>query len=198
MRKQLSAVAIAVACTFAFASHAMAGEQEAYVGTAADAVTTGAALASPGFTEANPLGWATVPIRMALIERAKALPREEGQPLMDAVSASSWGATANNLLMLAGASSVAPVIGIAIGYAVWKKGETEREFWHMCAVHQKIEPGVKCQFRAWKAEDVMRIAQEQQTQRVAAAQVSMSMPTLVNVSASATTQPVMAPMISGL
>jgi hypothetical protein len=190
MRKQLTAVVISIA----FVSAAAAGEQEAYVGTAADAATTGAALATPGLAETNPLGWATVPIRMALIEHAKTLPREEGQPVIDAVSASSWGATANNLLMLAGAGTVAPVIGIAVGYAMWKKGETEREFWHMCALHQKLDPGVKCQFRAWKADEVIRVAQEQQAQRIAAAQAPM----LAQVSAVAIDKPVLAPLAGGL
>jgi hypothetical protein len=190
MRKQLIAAALVTAFTCA----AFAGEQEAYVGTAADAATTAAALATPGFAEANPLGWATVPIRMAIIEHAKTLPREEGQRMVDAVSATSWGASASNLMMLAGASTVAPVIGIAVGYAVWKKGETEREFWQMCAVHQKLDAGVKCEYHAWKAEDVVRVAQEQQAQRLAAA----SKPMLVSVSASAINQPVMAPVASGL
>jgi hypothetical protein len=185
---------IAATLVTAFACTAFAGEQEAYLGTAADAATTGAALAMPGFTEANPLGWATVPIRMALIQHAKTLPREEGQPVMDAVSASSWGASASNLMMLAGVGSAAPVVGLAVGYMVWKKGETEREFWQMCAVHQKLDPGVKCQFRAWKTDEVIRVAQEQEAQRVAAAH----MPALIAVSASATDAPVMAPMASGL
>ena len=189
MRKQLTAVALSIV----FMSAAVAGEQEAYVGTAADAATTGAALAMPGFGEANPLGWMTVPIRMAMIERAKALPREEGQPLMDAVSASSWGATANNLLMLAGASAAAPVVGIAVGYAVWKKGETEREFWRMCAVHKQFDPKLQCQFRAWKPEEVVRVAQEQYEQRLAAQQAASA----VKVAARATEQPLLAP-VAGL
>jgi hypothetical protein len=85
------------------------------------------------------------------------------------------------------------VIGLAVGYAVWKQGETEREFWQICAVHQKLDAAVKCQFRAWKADEVIRVAQEQQAQRVAAAQGG---PMLVSVSASATDQPVMAPLAS--
>jgi hypothetical protein len=166
MRKQM----IAATLSMVLASMAAAGEQEAYVGVAADAVSTGAALATPGLAEANPLGWATVPLRMAIIEHAKSLPREKGQPMMDAVSASGWGAAANNLLVLAGASAAAPLAGLAVGYAVWKSGETEREFWRMCAVHKSMDPQVKCEFRAWKADEVVRMAQEYQAQRVAAAQ----------------------------
>lgn len=177
MRQQL----IVAMLSMAVASLAAAGEQEAYMGTTADAVTTGAALASPGIAEANPLGWATVPIRMAIIEHAKSLPREQGQPVMDAVSASGWGAAANNLLVLVGAGPAAPIAGMAIGYAVWKSGETEREFWRMCAVHKTMDPQVKCEFRAWKPEEVVRVAQELQAQRMAAAQA----PVMLKVGAAA-------------
>lgn len=190
MKKQM----IAAMLSMAVASGAFAaGEQEAYVGTAADAATTGAALAMPGLGEANPLGWMTVPIRMAVIEHAKTLPREEGQPMMDAVSAASWGAAANNLLMLAGASVAAPVVGLAVGYVVWKKGETEREFWDLCAVHKQMDPQVTCQFRAWKPEEIVRIAQEQQAQRLAAAPAS-----LVKVAARASDEAVAAAAPAGL
>lgn len=157
MNKQL--VAVALAAALAGAAHA--GEQEAVSGIAADAATTGMALATQGVMEMNPLGLATFPIRLAITEHAKTMPREDGQPVMDAMGAGGWGAAANNLLVLAGAGPMAPVVGIAVGYAIWKSGETEREFWRMCAVHQRMDPHVKCQFRAWNAEDVARIAQAQ-------------------------------------
>lgn len=167
MRKQM----IAAMLTMAMASMASAGEQQdadAYKGTLADAVTTGIGLATPGIVEANPLGLATFPIRAALIEHAKSLPREKGQPVMDAVSATGWGAAASNLLVLAGATGAAPVVGIAVGYAVWKKGETQREFWNMCAVHKQMESGVKCEYRAWKPEEVVQVAQQMQAQQLLA------------------------------
>jgi hypothetical protein len=161
MIKQLAVATLAIAA----ASIVHAGEEQAYTGVAADAATTGAALATPGIAEMNPLGWATVPLRVAAIQYAKTLPREEGQPVMDAVSASGWGAAANNLLVLAGASAAAPVVGLAIGYAVWKSGEEEREFWEACAVHKQMDPNVKCEYKPWTREDVVRIAQQQQRLR---------------------------------
>ena len=164
MKKQLVVAAVLVAGAL---SMAQAGEQEAGSGVAADAASTAAALATPGIAEANPLGWATLPIRLAVIEHAKTLPREEGQPLMDAVSASGWGAAANNLLVLAGAGPAAPIVGVALGYAMWKQGETEREFWRMCAMHKQMEPGVQCAFKPWKNADLVRIAQEQDTRKLA-------------------------------
>jgi hypothetical protein len=173
-------------------SMACAGEKEAYLGTAADAASTAAALATPGFVETNPLGWATVPLRIAAIQYAKSLPREEGQPIMDGVSATSWGAATSNLLMLAGMGAAAPIVGIAVGYSVWKKGETEREFWHLCKTHQRLDPAVKCQFRAWKPQEVVQVAQAQYAQRVAAA------PAMIQVSASANDKPMLAPAPSNL
>ena len=180
MSKQL----VAVALSLAVATAVHAGEQEAYSGIAADAVTTGISLGVPGVVETNPLGWATLPIRLAITEHAKTLPREEGQPIMDAMSASGWGAAASNLLVLAGAGPVAPLVGVAVGYAVWKSGETEREFWRMCAVHKTMDPGVQCRFRAWKPEEVVQLAQEQQQLRAAAAtHVMASAPAMVKVAA---------------
>jgi hypothetical protein len=172
MHKQMAAAVLSIAAL----STAWAGEQEAYLGTAADAATTAAALASPGLGEMNPLGWATVPLRLGIMQYAKTLPREEGQPVMDAVSASGWGAAANNLLVLAGASGVAaPIVGLAIGYAVWKSGETEREFWHMCALHRKMEGQADCKMQAWTAEDVVRVAQAEYDKRqLAAAPVQLN------------------------
>ena len=148
MKKQL----VTAALSFAIASSTAAGESPAYGGIAADAITTGIALSVPGIVEMNPLGWATVPIRLAVMEHAKRLPREEGQPIMDAISAGGWGAAVNNLLVLAGTGAAAPVVGLAVGYAVWKQGEQEREFWQICAMHRAADPGVKCEFKPWQGD----------------------------------------------
>jgi hypothetical protein len=167
MFKKLSATALVC---LAVASNARAGEVEAYSGIAADAVTTGIALSVPGIAETNPLGWATIPIRLAVMQYAKSLPREEGQPVMDAVSASGWGAAASNLAVLAGAGAAAPILGIAVGYAIWKNGQPEREFWTACAVHRSADAGVNCEFKPWRAEDVIRVAQEDYARKQLVAQ----------------------------
>jgi hypothetical protein len=54
----------------------------------------------------------------------------------------------------------------------------------MCAVHKQMEAGVKCEFRAWTPDEVVRVAQEMQMQRVAAG--------------SAMDKPLMAPVATGL
>jgi hypothetical protein len=153
--KQL--LAVAVLALNAVTAHA--GEQDARAAVAADAASTAAALSVPGIAEVNPLAWATVPLRLAVMEHAKTLPREEGQPVVDAMSASSWGAAANNVLVLVGAGAAAPLIGVVVGYAVWKAGSTEREFWRVCAVYKQFGPPVQCAFKPWKADDLTRIAQ---------------------------------------
>jgi hypothetical protein len=144
---------------FALSTAAHAGEYDAHAGVAADAASTAAAFSAPGIGEVNPLGWATVPVRLAVVEHAKTLRREEGQPIIDAVSASSWGAAANNLMVLAGAGAAAPIIGVVVSYAVWKAGGTEREFWRVCAVYKQIDPPVQCAFKPWKTDELVRIAQ---------------------------------------
>ena len=68
MKKQLVVAAVLVSGAL---SMAHAGEQEAVSGVAADAASTAAALATPGIAEANPQGWATQPIRQAIIEHEK-------------------------------------------------------------------------------------------------------------------------------
>lgn len=144
MFKKLGAAALV---SLAVATNAQAGEVEAYGGIAADAASTALALSAPGIVEMNPLGWATVPLRIMAVEYAKSLPEEEGKPMMQTITAAGWGAAANNLLVLAGASSVAaPIVGIAVGYALWKQGEPEREFWAICAAQKKDNPQLKCNY----------------------------------------------------
>jgi hypothetical protein len=143
MRKQFAAAILSLAAL----QCAHAGEQDAYSGIAADAATTGLALSAPGLAEANPMGWATVPLRLMMVQYAKSLPREQGQPIMDATAAVGWAAAANNLLALAGASVAGPLVAVAVGYSMWKKGEPEREFWAICAEQRKIHPNLKCNYQ---------------------------------------------------
>jgi hypothetical protein len=121
-----------------------------YQAIAADAITTSAATNA---VEMNPLGFATVPLRMALVEHARTLPIEEALPITDAVSATSWGAATNNLLMLAGASTAAPVVGFVLGYVIWQSGEKEREFWRLCKYYKETDPNIKtCKFEPWPSK----------------------------------------------
>jgi hypothetical protein len=118
---------------------------------AADAATTAAALSSvPGAVEANPAGWLTIPIRLALIEHAKHQPIAEGLPIIHGVTAASWGAAASNTLVLFGATvPISAPVGVAVWWAVWKHGADEREFWHICDHVRKQDPEkiIACEFQ---------------------------------------------------
>lgn len=137
------------AAAFAAGAHAQQADgKDAYGGVAADVVSTAVGLSVPGIVELNPLAAISLPLRIMAIEHAKTLPREQAQPILDKTEAAGWGAAANNLLVLAGAGSIAPVIGLAVGYAIWKSGEDERNFWQACAVHRADNPNIKCEFKA--------------------------------------------------
>lgn len=117
---------------------------QAQVSVAADAATTAVTLSTvSGAVELNPLGFATVPIRLAVIEHAKKQKTEEAVPILHAVSAASWGAAANNLFVIGGATGAAPLaLGIAIAAILWADGAHEREFWQVCAQERKRDPNI--------------------------------------------------------
>ena len=126
----------------------LCGPVHADAGVAADAVTTGIALSATGVVETNPIGLATVPIRLVVIEHAKTLPPEEGTPILHAINATSWGAAANNLLVLAKISA-APLVGVLVTFILWNQGKEEREFAQLCALHKQIEgKNLTCVYRS--------------------------------------------------
>jgi hypothetical protein len=118
------------------------------ISVAADAATTASALSVvPGAAEANPLGWATVPIRLAIIQHALHQPIAEGIQTIHHVQAASWGAAANNALIVLGAATPLSLAGgAAVWYAVWKSGENEREFWQICAALRAENRGLACAY----------------------------------------------------
>jgi hypothetical protein len=117
-----------------------------YSAVAADAATTATGLSIAADTagrkiiEGNPLGWWTVPIRIAIIEHAKTMPIEEGTPVLHMTSAVGWGAAANNLLVMAGVGPFALAAGVMVAIGIWADGENERNFWENCATHRRLEP----------------------------------------------------------
>lgn len=134
MFRSLFAAAILFAAGAAFAD----ARADAIGGVTADAATTAVALSVPGAIEVNPLGFATVPIRLALIEQAKHMPAQDGIVVIHSVSAASWGAAAGNLLVFVGAGPAALPVGLGVMLAVWTRGEEERAFYHECAIHELL------------------------------------------------------------
>jgi hypothetical protein len=111
-----------------------------YSAVAADAATTATGLSMAGIAEANPLGWATIPLRVAIIEEAKTMPIEEGTPVLHLISAQGWALAVNNLLVMAGAGPFSLAAGLMVGIGIWAGGEDERLFWQNCSTHRRLEP----------------------------------------------------------
>ena len=181
MNKHL--VTALVAAAFAAGAHAQeATGKDAYGGLAADAISTAVGLTVPGIVELNPLAAISLPLRIMAIEHAKTLPREQAQPILDSTQAAGWGAAANNLLVLAGAGTIAPVVGLAVGYAIWKSGEDERNFWQACAVHRADNPNIKCEFKA------LALGAPKQPEQIQAQAETPAVPQATRVAQAMTTQ----------
>ena len=116
-------------------------QTQAYSGIAADGVSTAIGLAR-GAVELNPLGWATIPLRIGMVEYAKTLPREQGQPIIDATAAIGWGAALSNI--------VAPGVGLMVGLILWQQGSEERAFLDACARHKRVLPSAANLPCVWK------------------------------------------------
>ncbi len=130
---------------FAGAVHAQAEPRMAVDGVVADALTTWAGLGA-GAAELNPLGYATVPLRIGVVIYARKLPREEGLPIIHGITAVSWGAAASNLGVVLGAGTAAPVVALMVGVGIWHAGADEREFWRQCAEFRIGHPERTCNY----------------------------------------------------
>jgi hypothetical protein len=87
----------------------------------ADLGSTALALATDAGTEANPLGAALVPLKLGMgywVEEHYELCWDR-QRFARIVQPFYYGAAANNLAVVAGAGSSAPIVGIAAGVALW-------------------------------------------------------------------------------
>ena len=105
-----------------------------YSGITADGASTAYAL-SKGATELNPLGYATIPLRLSLVSYAKTLPAEQGKPIIQATNSFGWGAAIWNL-------TFNPIFGIGMAYILWSQDAKEREFYDLCARYKT--PEQKC------------------------------------------------------
>jgi len=132
---------------------------------AADAASTAAGLAA-GAAEANPIGWATIPLRLFALEYAKTLPKEEGVQIEHVISAGGWGAAANNVcivgaILTGGAlAPLCPMVGMATGLHLWTQGQGEREFWAICAQERIYwgNPDMTCTYTAPEMAGVSAVA----------------------------------------
>lgn len=139
--KSIAKIIAIVAMLFLTGCATMSSPDRAYGAVAADGLTTAIGLAE-GAKEANPLGFATIPIRFAIIEHAKRLPPEEGQPIIDTVDAVGWGAAVANLLWVFGPPGL--MVGGAVMGVVWESGSEKREYLRICAMLRAEKPNLVC------------------------------------------------------
>lgn len=102
-----------------------ADERDAAIaGQGADVATTAVGLAM-GAAEANPLGILTLGAKAVVAAQIEAAPAEEQPGLWRAFGAFGWGATANNLCVIAAiasggiAAGVCPLLGLVTGLSVY-------------------------------------------------------------------------------
>jgi hypothetical protein len=131
------------------------GQQQAVAGHVADVGTTGIGLLL-GAAEANPLGVLTLGMKVLAHEKIRNAPAVEQPRLWSAYGAMGWGATANNVCVIAAIASggiagvLCPMIGLATGLGVWSQGAAERDratFAAICDQARTSNPELVCTYR---------------------------------------------------
>lgn len=120
----LWAVTFALVLAFAPRAHARPAAQDAAI---VDTATTALALHTvPGAMEANPMGFpASIIGKIAILAYMETMTPEERAPV-EALASSAWtGAAVNNLLIIAGASTIAMPMGIFTFLVLWLEDENE-------------------------------------------------------------------------
>jgi hypothetical protein len=134
-------------------------ENQAVAGQLADVGTTGLGLAM-GAAEANPLGILTLGAKAVVYSQIKEAPAVEQPKLWSAYGAFGWGATANNLCVLAAiatggaAAALCPLIGLMTGVTVYNGDEEKRNretALAVCAEERKVNPELVCEAPAPKS-----------------------------------------------
>ena len=143
------------ACLAAGQARAQSNDEladKAATGHWADVGSTGVGLAM-GAAEANPLGLLTLGVKAIAYQQIKEAPALEQPRMWSAYGAFGWGATANNLCIIAtiasggAAAALCPVLGVAAGVSSWNLDKERREraeFDAICDEVRKENPKVKC------------------------------------------------------
>lgn len=139
--------ALAAALMLATAAQA----QPSTTAAALDVASTAVSIAI-GATEANPIGLATIPLKLAAIAHANTLPEGERQEQHLALATVWRGAAVNNLCVIAAivtGGAFAPAC-IALGaVSVVKDYLTDaeqRQFWAICAAERASNPRIRCTY----------------------------------------------------
>lgn len=140
---------IITAALLSLALTAHASEQEGIASHVADLATTAIALDMPGVVEGNPLGIGLIPIKVLMYREIKAMPPDQQERGWHMFAAFGWGATANNLCVIAAMHPGCLVVGLATGMYRWYSGEAkwEREqFDKLCAEARSANPALVCEW----------------------------------------------------
>ena len=134
-------------------------ENQAVAGQLADVGSTGVGLAM-GAAEANPLGLLTLGAKAVIYNQIKEAPAVEQPKLWSTYGAFGWGATANNLCVIAAiatggvAALLCPLIGVVTGVTVYNGDEEKRNretALAVCTEQRKVNPALVCDTPAPKS-----------------------------------------------
>lgn len=159
-RRHLAHLLIAAAAIFAMSGQARAEEasalkDNAVAGQVADVSSTGLGLAL-GAAEANPLGILTLGVKAIAYKQIQEAPVTEQPAMWSAYGAFGWGATANNLCVIAAiatggaAAALCPLIGVVAGVSVYNGDEDKRNretFAAICQEQRRAKPYLVCEYR---------------------------------------------------
>jgi hypothetical protein len=111
----------------------------AAMGNTVQAASASDCITSAFGVELNPIGAVPACIGgFAFAGYCETLPEPDKTQCLHTLSSVKWGATASNLLVLAGAAAAAPVVGLVAAAAVWQSGAEKREFARLCRVHEEL------------------------------------------------------------
>ena len=160
VRRHFAHLLIAAAALCAVAGQARAEEgpvlkDNAVAGQVADVGSTGLGLAL-GAAEANPLGILTLGVKAIAYKQIQAAPATEQPAMWSAYGAFGWGATANNLCVIAAiatggaAAALCPLIGVVAGVTVYNGDEDKRNretFAAICQEQRRTRPDLVCEYK---------------------------------------------------
>lgn len=109
-----------------------------------------------GAAEANPIGLALIPVKLALLAHTDTLPPADKLHARTTLAAFGNGAAVNNVCVLAvvltGGAASLPCILLGGAYGLWeystaKAEQMQQEFMAMCLAARKETPDMKCFYK---------------------------------------------------
>lgn len=131
-------------------------EKAAVAGQVADVGSTAVGLAL-GAAEANPLGILTLGVKAYAYQQIKDAPPTEQPAMWSAYGAFGWGATANNVCVIAAiatggaAAALCPLVGLVTGMTVYGGDEEKRNrdtFAAICEQQRQANPKLVCEYKS--------------------------------------------------